>query len=51
VNFKQILAVAAVLVAAGCAAPVQQLVSQDNSGALVQAMQDGPQASYGKQPK
>lgn len=50
-NFKQILAAAAVLVAAGCAAPVQQLTSHDNGATLVQAMQDGPQAAYGKQAK
>jgi uncharacterized lipoprotein YajG len=49
-TMKQILAVAAILVAAGCAAPAQHLATGDSS-ALVQAMQDGPQAAYGKQAK
>ncbi|MDB5099374.1 MAG: hypothetical protein JWM80_3795 [Cyanobacteria bacterium RYN_339] len=46
-NFKHILAVAAILTAAGCAAPVQHLAT-GTSDPLVQAMHDGPAAGYGK---
>jgi hypothetical protein len=49
-NFKTILAVAAILTAAGCAAPAQHMATGDG-GNVVQAMKAGPVDGYSKQAK